>query len=82
MLALSPSWVLFYGLSVAFVVVYMLPRKIKLQTKNPLSCMQCMTGWSSLGIGLISGYRWESIFLMFAGLFVGGLFEVIKMRYL
>ena len=79
---LSRELVILYGFSFAFFVVNMLPRKIRLQTVKPFSCVPCLTGWSCLILGLIAGYGVEAIGLMFLGVFTGAMFEVIIMRYL
>lgn len=79
---LSRELVILYGFAFAFVVVHMLPRKIRLQDMKPFNCVPCLSGWTVFKIALIVGYGWESIGLMFLGVFAGALFEVIRMRYL
>lgn len=55
---------------------------INLFNRKPFTCVQCMSGWTSLKLSLIAGYGLESIPMTFLGLFAGAVFESIKMRYL
>lgn len=73
--------VIISALSIAWFIVYAIPR-IKLTNRKPFNCLMCMTGWTSLGISLLNGYEWSSVYFMFIGVFVGGLFEAVKMRWL
>ncbi|MGN6416101.1 MAG: hypothetical protein ACTHMC_01325 [Pseudobacter sp.] len=76
--------ILFYSLSLAFcwgnVIMPVLKRYLKLG--KPFTCTMCMTGWFALILGLIAGFGWECVLVMAAGVFIGGLFEAIKMRWL
>lgn len=70
--------VILFALSLAFTWVYVLGwfKFIK-----PFSCMKCMTGWLALIIALIYHVP-NAVIYLFIGLFIGGLFEAIKMRWL
>lgn len=68
--------ILFFGLSVAWCIVEILRIKFR-----PFNCMMCMTGWCSLGIALINP-SWYDLFYLPAGVFIGAMFEGIKMRWL
>ena len=79
------STVLFFGFCLAFAIVEVLrtrKRKIVLFTKKPFICLMCMSGWCCGILALIADYRWESLLMMFAGLFIGAIFGAIQMRYL
>jgi hypothetical protein len=80
-LHLSEFGVLFYGLALAFCVVNLL-QKPKVLRRKPFTCMKCMSGWGALTLALLSGYGWESVLLLIAGLFVGAIAEGIIMRWL
>ena len=71
-----------YALSLAFFIVEALPR-IRLLSRKPFNCMMCMTGWCSLSIALWQRVWWpEAILLCLVGVFVGAMFDAIKMRWL
>lgn len=75
--------ILFYSLSLAFCWInYGYPVVRKWLPKKPFGCGQCMTGWFALSLGIIGSYGWQSALLMCAGVFVGAMFEGIKMRWL
>lgn len=65
------------ALSTAFTWVELL----KWGTTKPFNCVKCMTGWFSLAGGLLV-FGWYGIVLLPVGLFVGAIFEAIKLRWL
>lgn len=69
--------VLFFALALAFVWVNIL----KWGVTKPFNCTKCMTGWFSLLFAFIFHVPFWPLYLI-AGLFVGAMFEGIKMRWL
>ena len=78
---LSEWQVIGVGLCVAFTCVELRPR-IRLFERKPFNCTMCMTGWCTTGVAVVCGYGWWSLVFLPIGLFVGAMFEAIKMRYL
>jgi hypothetical protein len=75
--------IFFYSLSVAFVISKIVVYDwIPELNRKPFRCMGCMTGWTALVLGLISGYGLGAIVLCIGGLFVGSIVDSIYMRYL
>ena len=69
--------VLFFSLSLAFYWV-----EIRKKSKvKPFNCLKCMTGWISLIMAFMFHVPFCLLYL-FAGLFVGSLFDRAAMRYL
>lgn len=54
----------------------------KYPARKPFNCIKCMTGWFALVLAVLCGYGFISVLLCAAGLFMGALFEAIKMRWL
>ncbi len=69
--------VLAFAISIAFVWVDIL----KWGVTKPFNCVKCMTGWLSLLIAVLFHVEFWYLYL-FAGLFVGAMFEGIRMRWL
>lgn len=79
----SVSLILFFSLSLSFCWVnYGYPLLKDLLWRKPFGCVQCMAGWFSLAVSLVFGMGWLSVLMLFAGVFVGAMFEGIKMRWL
>lgn len=88
--------ILFYSLALAFCwVEFVMPGfkrwyftrwgnvyRPSVDNLKPLDCTKCMTGWLALALSLFTGYGWLAVLMLFAGFFVGAIFEAIKMRYL
>ena len=72
------NWnILIIALSLAFCQVEVL----HFGSVKPLNCIKCMTGWYALTIG--SWYLgWHAVVYLPLGVFVGAMFEAIKMRWL
>lgn len=68
--------VVIIALSLAFTVKDVLHWNVK-----PYNCTKCLTGWFSFFIALIFHTPYW-YFYLFIGLFVGAMFEAIKMRWL
>jgi hypothetical protein len=49
--------------------------------RKPFNCVKCMSGWLAL-IGGVIFFGWYGLLFLPAGVFVGAMFEAIKMRYL
>ena len=79
---LTHNLILLYSLSFAFFIVEVLPKRIRIQKVKPFNCLMCMTGWSAFTLAIIDGYKFNAIGVMFAGVFVGAIFDAIKMRWL
>jgi hypothetical protein len=74
---LSGTAVLFFSLACAFTWVEIL----KWGVTKPFTCIKCMAGWIALLFALVFHVDHPYLYLP-AGLFVGAVFEAIKMRYL
>lgn len=74
---LSGIYCLLFGLSLAFFWVEIK----KYGVIKPFNCLKCMTGWFTFIIAFTFHTPFAFMYL-FVGLFVGALFEAIKMRYL
>lgn len=95
-MSLHQHEIIFYSLAIAFCLVEFVIPGLKRRyymwrfrrfnpghdRLKPFDCTKCMCGWLALSIALISGYGWESLLIFAAGVFVGSLFEAIKMRWL
>lgn len=71
------TWVIVFALSLAFVWVEVL----KIGSVKPFTCTKCMCGW----FALILGFFFHADFwylLMPLGVFVGAMYEGIRMRWL
>jgi hypothetical protein len=75
--SLSGPAVLFFSLACAFTWVEVL----KWGVTKPFTCIKCMSGWIALLFALIFHVDHWYLYLP-AGLFIGALFEAIKMRWL
>lgn len=80
-IATNEGMVLFLGLAISFIAVEYRPR-IKLLNRKPFNCVKCMTGWCSVGIAFVFGYEWNALWFLPLGVFIGAMFEGIRMRYL
>lgn len=69
--------VIFFALSLAFTWVEIL----KWGVTKPFNCFKCMTGWFALILAFMFHVEFWP-FALPAGLFVGSVFEGIKMRWL
>lgn len=49
--------------------------------RKPFNCVKCLTGWTALILGLCC-YQIQGVWYLPAGLFVGGLYEEVRMRWL
>lgn len=49
--------------------------------QKPFNCIKCMTGWYALILGLFV-YGLAGVVFLPIGVFVGAIFEAIKMRWL
>ena len=77
---MSSFEIVFYSLCLAFVWVEIFNPFKKLK---PFNCIPCMTGWISLILSVIYGFELLKIILLMAvGVFIGALYEQIKMRWL
>jgi len=74
---MSGLLVLFFSLSISFVWVEI----IKIGKFRPLNCVKCLTGWIALVIAYFFGTEYWYFYLP-AGVFIGAMFEGIKMRWL
>jgi hypothetical protein len=72
---LSGPAVLFFSLACAFTWVEVL----KWGVTKPFTCIKCMSGWIALLFALVFHVDHWYLYLP-AGLFVGAVFEAIKMR--
>lgn len=82
---MTKSEIILSALAIAFAfvnMVYPILARRKFFQRKPFNCIMCLTGWASLGLSLINGYGIGSILFMIVGLFVGAMFEGIKMMYL
>ncbi len=69
--------IIIVALSTAFCwVEFINPFKFK-----PFNCIKCCTGWIALVFGIYC-YSYPGIFMLPIGVFVGAMFEGIKMRWL
>jgi len=69
--------ILIIALSLAFCQVVVL----HFGSIKPFNCIKCMTGWYALVIGCwLVG--WHGVVYLPLGVFVGAMFEAIKMRWL
>jgi hypothetical protein len=84
--------ILLTALSLAFCWVEIVnPRIVNIvwsiyETKSffsgkPFTCCKCMTGWFALILGCVC-YGWFGLFFLPLGVFIGAMFEAIKMRWL
>lgn len=79
---LSEVQVLLYALALAFFFVNVVPR-VRLNNRKPFNCLQCMSGWSALGLSIASEYPWYMCLLLtIAGVTCGALIGGIIMRWL
>lgn len=69
--------VVVFALAIAFTWVEVL----KWGVTKPFNCIKCMTGWTALVLALTFHVQFWYMYL-FLGLFVGAVFEGIKMRWL
>ena len=69
--------VIIFSLSIAFTWVEVL----KWGVVKPFTCIRCMTGWIALILAGITHQPCWYLFV-FLGVFVGAMFEGLKMRYL
>lgn len=74
---LSPVMVLLFALSAAFVWV----EKLKWGSVRPFTCVGCLTGWFALILAWWSHADYWFMYMPF-GVFVGSLFDAIKLRWL
>jgi len=74
---LSGGFVILVALSAAFTWV----EKLKWGNTKPLNCTSCLTGWFSLTLAWL-GHTEYWYFYLFIGLFVGAMWEGVKMRFL
>lgn len=70
-------WVLFFGLSIAFTWVEVL----KWGSVKPFNCIKCLSGWFCLILAWLFDTPNFYLYLP-GGLFVGAVFDRIKMRWL
>ena len=69
--------IVFTALAIAFCwVEFINPIK-----RKPFNCIKCMTGWIAVGIAFWF-YSYKGIVFLPIGVFVGAIFEGIKMRWL
>jgi hypothetical protein len=75
---MSGIQVIIFALSFAFIWVEVLKwwKHVK-----PFNCLKCMTGWTALMFAFTFHVEFWYMYL-FVGLFVGAVFEGIKMRWL
>ena len=72
------NWnIIVIALSLAFCQVEVL----HFGSVKPFNCVKCMTGWYALGIGCWC-VGWHGLVYLPVGVFVGAIFEGIKMRWL
>lgn len=71
--------VILVGFCLAFVVVEYRPN-IRLFQRKPFNCLPCMSGWLTMGVAWWTGEQWWWYF--FIGVFIGSIFNSIKMRWL
>lgn len=77
---MTPIEIILSGLSLAFCIVEVLDfKRFKIK---PFSCLMCMTGWCSFTISLLAGHTYTSILFLACGVFVGAMFEALKMKCL
>ena len=69
--------IIIYALSLAFCQVEVM----HFGSVKPFNCIKCMTGWYALALGLI-WMGWPGIWMLPVGVFIGGIFEAGKMRFL
>ena len=69
--------VVVFALAIAFTWVEVL----KWGSVKPFNCLKCMTGWAALILAFTFHVEFWYMYLP-VGLFVGAMFEGIKMRYL
>lgn len=69
--------IIILALSLAFCQVEIL----HFGSVKPFNCIKCMTGWYALILGLI-WTGWTGLWMLPVGVFVGAIFEAIKMRWL
>ena len=69
--------ILLYALSLAFCQVEV----IRFGSVKPFNCIKCMTGWFALVLGCIE-QGWHGVWYLPLGVFVGAIFEALKMRCL
>lgn len=69
--------ILLLALSCAFVWVTVL----RLGSRKPFTCVKCLTGWFAL-LFACCDYGIGGILYLPLGVFVGALFEAVKMRWL
>ena len=77
---MTPIEIILSGLSLAFCIVEVL--RLKWLQFKPFNCMMCMTGWCSFTISLLAGHTYTSILFLACGVFVGAMFEALKMKCL
>jgi len=79
---MTPFQIILSGLALSFCWVELLYPLIRVKLVKPFNCGMCMSGWFSFGLSLICGYTYSSILFLAVGVFVGAMFEALKMRYL
>ena len=76
---MTPIEILLSALALAFCwVEFINPFK---KTK-PFNCTMCMSGWFAGSLALFAGYQISTILFIACGVFIGALFEAIKMRWM
>jgi hypothetical protein len=79
----SVSLILFFSLSLSFCWVnYGYPLLKDWIWRKPFGCAMCMTGWFALVMSFGVDMGWGSLLMLPAGVFVGAMFEGVKMRWL
>lgn len=77
----NEGMILFIGLATAFTLVQHRPR-IKLFERKPFNCVKCMSGWCNLTTAIVFQYGWNALWFLPLGIFIGAMFEAIRMRWL
>jgi hypothetical protein len=75
---IHPALLLFFALACAFAWVEVF--KVWKNTK-PFNCVKCLTGWFALALAWYTHAPYCVLYLL-AGLFVGAMWEAVKMRWL
>ena len=75
---MSGFTIVFLGLVAAFNQVEIL----HFGSVKPFNCVKCLTGWYSFMFACIAHYGWQSLIFLPVGVFIGAMFEAIKMRWL
>jgi hypothetical protein len=69
--------ILLLALSLAFCQVEV----IQFGSVKPFNCIKCMTGYYALALGCIE-QGWHGLWYLPLGVFIGAIFQAIKMRWL